>query len=1132
MPNTFLYDIFLSHSTHDKPAVRELAERLKRDGLRVWFDEWEIKPGDMITKRIDDGLEASRILVLVMSQHAFASDWATLESGTFRFRDPTNKDRRFIPLRLDDAEIKDALKQFAYVDWRNQSRAEYARLLTACRPEVAETKSASDSKQKIQQARVLEGHTSQVNAVAISADGRRAVSGSYDDTVRVWDLEAGKLVATLKGHTKVVWGVALSADGRRAVSGSEDNTVRVWDLEAGKLVATLKGHTSKIFGVALSADGRWAVSVSQDRTVRVWDLEARKLVAKLEGHTGEVNCVALSADGRRAISGADDHTVRVWDVEAGKLVVTPKGRSNAVWCVALSADGRRAVSGSSDEIVQVWDVEAGKLIAKLEGHTRAVRGVALSADGRRAVSGSYDDTVRVWDLEAGKLFAMLEGHTDMVFGVAISVDGRRVVSSSHDKTVRVWDLPPITSASLAVTEAARYTNAKVLLVGESGVGKTGLAYRLTENVFKDSVSTDAAWATQLKLPDHTAPSGMEREIWLWDFAGQADYRLIHQLYMDETALAVLVFNPQSENPFEGLGGWDRDLQRAARRPFKKLLVAGRVDRGGLMLSQNTIEQFQKERGFAGYLETSALTGAGCDTLREAIVRHIPWNEIPWTASPRIFKLLKEQIVKLKDEGLVLLRVVELKQQLEMRLPGERFTDDELRAVIGLLAGPGIVWQLEFGDFVLLQPERVNAYAAAVIRSVRAHVEEIGSINEEDVLAGKLDYQDMKRLPHGEEQIVLRAMHQTFVDHGLCLREHTAAGTLLVFPSYFKRERPELEGHPAVFVSYQFSGPLDEIYATLVVRLHHTPTFDKDQLWRFAADFKTPAGKRLGFKMTKKPEGAAELEVYFESGVPDDTQVTFIRYVHEHLKLKAPDVVRLRHYVCPHCGTPVENRKTALERLEEGKKDIVCVKCEQRILLWDLIEQKFASEEFQRRVRELEEESRASIDNESRELAAEAHTMFIVAEAGQIWRRTSELEGIDGEIEFRDYQGNASGRRLYIQLKSGDSYLRKRKEDGEAGASSSPARADARYDDALGAEIFTLKNERHAEYWQQQAYPVMLVIRASDGMIRWMNISAYLKRESTGGKKVKQIIFSGEPLTALNLLKVRGELIGPPPERRE
>ncbi len=138
------------------------------------------------------------------------------------------------------------------------------------------------------------------------------------------------------------------------------------------------------------------------------------------------------------------------------------------------------------------------------------------------------------------------------------------------------------------------------------------------------------------------------------------------------------------------------------------------------------------------------------------------------------------------------------------------------------------------------------------------------------------------------------MHHTFIEHGLCLREHTASGPLLVFPSYFKRERPELTANPAIFVTYLFSGPLEEIYATLVVRLHHTPVFDKDRLWRFAADFKTQEGKRVGLKMNRRGEAGAEITVYFEPGIPDDTKVTFIRYVHDHLKTKDPSLRRVRH----------------------------------------------------------------------------------------------------------------------------------------------------------------------------------------------------------------------------------------------
>ena len=118
MPDDFPYDVFLSHSAKDKAVVRPLAERLRADGVKVWFDEWVLKPGDCIERnqsksaKIEEGLERSRVLVLCMSANAFGSDWAQLESGTLRtgqrpFRDPLNKERRFLPLRL--ATLRDTL---------------------------------------------------------------------------------------------------------------------------------------------------------------------------------------------------------------------------------------------------------------------------------------------------------------------------------------------------------------------------------------------------------------------------------------------------------------------------------------------------------------------------------------------------------------------------------------------------------------------------------------------------------------------------------------------------------------------------------------------------------------------------------------------------------------------------------------------------------------------------------------------------------------------------------------------------------------------------------------------------------------------------------------------------------------
>ena len=288
--------------------------------------------------------------------------------------------------------------------------------------------------------RTLVGHSDPVNGVAVSPDGRRAVSASSDHTLKVWDLETGEELRTLVGHTDQVNGVAVSPDGRHAVSASSDHTLKVWDLETGEELRTLAGHSNSVNGVAVSPDGRHAVSASKDRTLKVWDLETGEELRTLAGHPNSVNGVAVSPDGRRAVSASSDHTLKVWDLETGEELRTLAGHSNSVYGVAVSPDGRRAVSASSDHTLKVWDLETGEELRTLAGHSDPVNGVTVSPDGRRAVSASSDHTLKVWDLETGEELRTLAGHSDSVNGVAVSPDGRRAVSASSDHTLKVWDL--------------------------------------------------------------------------------------------------------------------------------------------------------------------------------------------------------------------------------------------------------------------------------------------------------------------------------------------------------------------------------------------------------------------------------------------------------------------------------------------------------------------------------------------------------------------------------------------------------------------------------------------------------------------------------------------------------------------
>jgi WD40 repeat protein len=212
----------------------------------------------------------------------------------------------------------------------------------------------------------------------------------------VWDLSSGQCRATLEGHTGLFVSVALSADGRTAVSGSLDQTVRVWDLAACQCRATLEGHTDRVNSVALSADGGTAVSGSYDETVRVWDLSSGQCRTTLQGHTDWVNSVALSADGRTAVSGANDNTVRVWDVSSGQCrAVHPDDSPEArrAWESVSTRGGFTVQRGAL--FLEVRAAGAEDLLARFPGQ---FTDAACSPAGRHVVAGDSRGQVYLFRL--------------------------------------------------------------------------------------------------------------------------------------------------------------------------------------------------------------------------------------------------------------------------------------------------------------------------------------------------------------------------------------------------------------------------------------------------------------------------------------------------------------------------------------------------------------------------------------------------------------------------------------------------------------------------------------------------------------------------------------------------------------
>ncbi|WP_226588560.1 nSTAND1 domain-containing NTPase [Microseira wollei] len=302
------------------------------------------------------------------------------------------------------------------------------------------------------------GNVSGVTTVAFSPNSQTIVSGSKDNSIRLWDLNGNQIGQPLQGHTSWLRTVAFSPDGRFIVSGSNDNTVRLWDLQENKRIsqtfreATGKDYPGQVWRAAISADGQTIVSGSYDSngsdggSVRLWNRQGKPIGKPFQGKGVTVLSIAMSADGKTIVSGSDDGRVRLSNRQGNLIAASSSRHQQRVSAVTISTDGKTIVSGGGDGIVSLWKVEGNQLVElhHLQAYDKdkksvPVNSVAISPDGATIASGSNDGTIRLWDVQGKLLRSAFQGHPLGIESLAFSRDGKYIASGSEDNTLRLWD---------------------------------------------------------------------------------------------------------------------------------------------------------------------------------------------------------------------------------------------------------------------------------------------------------------------------------------------------------------------------------------------------------------------------------------------------------------------------------------------------------------------------------------------------------------------------------------------------------------------------------------------------------------------------------------------------------------------
>jgi len=323
------------------------------------------------------------------------------------------------------------------------------------------------------------GHTNDVLAVALSANGERVASVSLDGSIRLWqtsqvmpgrklisgkasiwtvashgsriltvsadqsavlwDAESGKEQIRFTEHKSPVTAGAFRPDGNEVVTGGGDAVIRLWDPATGKTNATLTGHTGVITSLAYSPDGKMLYSASADKTVRIWNIAEKKALHTMEQHRSVVTSLAVNLDGSLLASGGADNIIRIWKTADGTELRSLVGHTGAVTGLAFSPGGTLLASVGADGVTRIWDPAVrSDALRTFSGHVGQLMAVAFSPNLKYLATAGADETVRIWNLQNGSEARALKGHTDWITSVAYLGDGESLVSSSVDGTVLLW----------------------------------------------------------------------------------------------------------------------------------------------------------------------------------------------------------------------------------------------------------------------------------------------------------------------------------------------------------------------------------------------------------------------------------------------------------------------------------------------------------------------------------------------------------------------------------------------------------------------------------------------------------------------------------------------------------------------
>jgi len=796
--------------------------------------------------------------------------------------------------------------------------------------------------------RILRAHSKRVCRVAWSPTTEVLASSDRGGAIFIWDAKSDTYLHQLTGEGPSVHGVSWAPDGRRLAAVHADGLLTVWDTDLGQNVFSgyFGAQAQSLYSVAWAPNGQMIAIGTQGGNILLVDPLGHLLTSLIGIHAFVVMQLTWDREGRRLASVSRDGGLVILDLDGPTVIRQAEnfaeGELNAVkWF----PDGSKIIlAGGEPKLVirETTGVDSREAHI-VEGHTLGIVDVCVSSKGSLFASKSHDGDVRIWRTDTRATVSIIKERMPDSLNAGLAFHPTKPILATLDETgmlVRIWD---VFEGDLlkdpGISKWSETLSVKMLLVGESGAGKSCLATRLAERraaLPEERAATHGVRLIPMKAVDlfggASPQAGTRRDFVLWDIGGHDEYRLVHQLFFDNSDLALVLFDATRGMPaYDDAEAWSKRLRRHASGASTKMILVGtKVDQTEQedMLDKKRIDDLVVRCGFAGFVPVSADTDRNIGRLRSLIAENLDWTQLKTSDRPELFQGIYDCVEDKRMEGAIVLPVPDLRREVRDRWP-DLYEEDALEAVIAELARQGLVARagLASGEEVLvLQVGQVERYAGSLLASAKGTDYGVPALDLSAVVSPNIRLPRIpgrERLPRLEERFVLEGVVQLLLQRGICFSHEG----LLVFPSLFPTSgdwvSPDLKSAGVVY--YDFSGAVENVYASLIAKLAVGRSFGRARLWRWTAEFTDPEGGTCGIRIIDRGRGEAQMELQFSSSVSKSREALFARFVEEHLRRWGIPTFVQFELSCPNCRY-LFHQGDVLRRVQSGVYRINCVDC--------------------------------------------------------------------------------------------------------------------------------------------------------------------------------------------------------------